>query len=109
MTFLLSVVAVNGSMDRLVLIRTIQLNAIAFAVYALPWLSKLGRWQSSLDATRSRVSDDLLKLQIGLAITLNVLVIIPVIGRLVLSPDRDIAVTIASGGDFVLGAFIIIP
>ena len=107
MTYLLSVVAVNGSMDRLVLIRTIQLNAIAFAVYALPWLSKLGRWQPSLDATRSRLSDDLLKLQIGLAVVLNILVITPVIVRLVLSPDQAVAVTIASGSIFGWVAFLI--
>ena len=44
MAHLLSVVAVNGSMNRVVLARTIQLNAITSAIYALVWLSTRTRW-----------------------------------------------------------------
>src|SRR6185369_12487463 len=38
LAFLLAVVDGHGRMDRVILVRVIQLNAITFAVYALPWL-----------------------------------------------------------------------
>ena len=44
LAFLFAVVAAKGSMDRVVLVRLAQLNAITFAVYALPWLSTRRRW-----------------------------------------------------------------
>ena len=48
LAFLLAVVAANGSMDRLVLVRLAQLNAMTFAVYSLPWISTRRRWQTTL-------------------------------------------------------------
>jgi hypothetical protein len=87
LAFLFTVVAIKGSMDRVVLVRLIQLNAITFAVYALPWLSTRRRWLAALDEQRRAVADNLLTLQIGLAVFLNGLVIVPTAYALVLGPE----------------------
>ena len=97
LAFLLAVVAARGSMDRVVLVRLAQLNAITFAVYALPWLSTRRRWLAALDEQRAALADSLLTLQTGLAVVLNVLVIVPTTWALVVAPDLIGAGTIAAG------------
>ncbi len=86
LALLLAVVAAKGSMDRVVSVRLAQVNAITFAVYALPWLSTRRRWLAALDLERGMVADNLLKLQIGIAILLNALVILPAAFALVVVP-----------------------
>src|SRR5260370_30766479 len=44
--YLLSVVAVGGSMNRVVLAQALQLNAITFGFYALAWLGMRRRWET---------------------------------------------------------------
>ena len=86
LAFLLAVVSAKGSMDRVVLVRLAQLNAITLAVYALPWLSTQRRWFAKLDQERAALADNLLTLQIGLAVVLNVLFISPGAFALVVAP-----------------------
>jgi hypothetical protein len=100
LAFLLAVVSAKGSMDRVVLIRLAQLNAITFATYALPWLSTQRRWLSKLDQQRAEITDNLLTLQIGLAVVLNVLFVWPAAFQLVVAPD-----SVGSGTD-AAGSFL---
>ena len=87
LAFLLAVVAAHGLMDRVVLIHLAQLNAITFAVYALPWLSTRRRWFRALRPAKAALADNLTTLQTGFAVLLNVLVIVPAAFGLVVLPD----------------------
>ncbi|HSK62690.1 MAG TPA: hypothetical protein VK893_02575, partial [Pyrinomonadaceae bacterium] len=95
--FLLAVVGSQGLMDRVVLVRLLQLNAITFAVYALPWLSTRRVWRERLEEHRQKLADDLLEVQVGLAIALNVLLIVPVALGLIIEPDPPGVGTLATG------------
>ena len=107
LAFLFTVVAVKGAMDRVVLVRVAQLNAIAFAVYALPWLSTRRRWLAALDEERTTVADNLLALQIGLAVVLNVLVIAPTAHVLAIAPGQAGRGTSAAGSFLGWLAFVV--
>ena len=98
LAFLLTVVAAKGLMDQAVLVRLAQLNAITFAVYALPWLSTRGRWLPALKPATETLANNLLMLQTGLALALNVLVIVPAAYALVMAPGFVANGTIAAGG-----------
>ena len=97
LAFLLAVVTAGGSMDRVVLVRLVQLNALTFAVYILPWLSTRGRWESGLSQHDQQLADYLLRLQLVLAVLLNVVLFLPVVMTLVVSPWRAGAATIVTG------------
>jgi len=97
LVFLLAVVTARGSMDRVVLVRLIQLNALTFAVYLLPWLSTRGRWENSLSQSDQRFADFLLKLQLMLAVVLNLVLFFPAVITLFVVPARAGAATIATG------------
>jgi hypothetical protein len=97
LAFLLAVVAAKGPMDRLVLVRLAQLNAMTFAVYSLPWMSTRRRWQTTLSESALTFVNYLLKLQVGVAVVLNVLLILPVVLKLVLVPDAAGIATVATG------------
>src|SRR6185503_13010385 len=86
LAFLLAVVSGRGPMDRVVLVRLAQLNILTFAVYLFPWLSTADRWQPSLTHSGRRLADYLVKLQLALAITLIVILFLPVTTGLVLMP-----------------------
>ena len=100
LSFLFAVVAANGSMDRVVSVRLAQLNAITFAVYALPWLSTRRRWLKALDAERTAIADSLLTLQMGLAAVLNALVIVPAAFGLVVAPE-SVGIGTNAAGSFL--------
>jgi hypothetical protein len=99
LALLLSVVSVHGLMDRIVLVRLVQLNVITLAVYLLPWLSTRRRWQPALDQRGQRVADYLLKLQLLLAISLNAALILPALGVMLLFPGEAGNGTAAVGSD----------
>lgn len=84
--FLLSVVAADGSMDRVVLIRFFQLNAIVCALYGIVWLSFRSRWQGRLHETESRFAQQLFTAQIGLALIALLSVLMPAAIMLILWP-----------------------
>ena len=97
LAFLLAVVTSRGLMDRVVLVRLVQLNALTFAVYMLPWLSTRGRWESPLSQSDQRFADYLLKLQLALAVVLNLVLFFPAVITLFVAPARAGAATIATG------------
>ena len=97
LAFLLAVVSAKGSMNTVVLVRLAQLNAITFAVYALPWLSTRRRWLRVLEPARAALGDNLLTLQTALAVLLNVFVIVPAAYALVITPGFVTNGTIAAG------------
>ena len=97
LAFLLAVASGHGLMDRVVLIRLVQLNVTTLAVYLLPWLSTRNRWQSGLDQRGQRVADNLLKLQLLMAISLTAGLLLPALCSLVLFPVHVGAGTLAAG------------
>jgi hypothetical protein len=76
LAFLLTVVAAHGAIDRVVLVRVLQLNAITCAVYIMPWLSTRRRWQPKLNQGDQRFGEFLLKLQLFCAVGLNAALIL---------------------------------
>ncbi|HEX5890668.1 MAG TPA: hypothetical protein VFY61_18285 [Pyrinomonadaceae bacterium] len=97
LAFMLAVVSGKGLMDRVVLVRLAQLNAITFAVYALPWLSTRRLWQQKLDQQGQKLADKLFGVQVWLAIGLNVVLIAPVALGLIVEPEPPGIGTIATG------------
>jgi hypothetical protein len=97
LAFLLAVVTSRGLMDRVVLVRLVQLNALTLAVYLLPWLSTRGRWEGGLSQKDQRLADYLLKLQLALAVVLNLALFFPAVTTLVVAPEKAGAGTIATG------------
>ena len=71
LAFMLAVATGGGVINEAVFVRLVQLNAITFAVYSLPWLSARSPWQSSLKGSDLRFANFLLKLQVGIAVVLN--------------------------------------
>jgi hypothetical protein len=107
MAYLLTVVAVHGSMDRIVLARTIQLNAITSALYAIVWLSGQARWKNALTVSAKAVAASLLELQVGIAVALNVALIGFVTFSLIESPDWTGRGTAAAGSVYGWLAFVL--
>ncbi len=107
MTYLLSVVSVNGSMNRVVFAQALQLNAITAAIYALIWLGARSRWFEQLAEPKSTTAKGLLRLQAGIAIVINALLIAPVAVRLVLQPGWVGIGTVESGSLFGWFAFLL--
>ena len=97
LAFLLAVVTGNGLMDRVVLVRLVQLNAITSAVYMLVWLSTRRRWQTTLNHGDQRFADFLLKVQLGIVATLHVVLFAPVVTSLIWAPESIGLGTIATG------------
>lgn len=97
LAFLLAVVSGNGLMDRTVLVRLAQLNAMTCAVYMLPWLSTRSRWHSALTKSERKIADYLMKFQLGLVVVLNVVLFAPVIINLIWAPASIALGTIAAG------------
>jgi hypothetical protein len=97
LAFMLAVVSGKGLMDRVVLLRLAQLNALTFAAYALPWLSTRRLWLSRLNQFRQKLADDLFDVQVGLAIGSTLAWIVPVALWLIVEPEPvDISI-IAAG------------
>jgi hypothetical protein len=103
LAFLLAVVSSRGLMDRVVLVSLMQLNAITCAVYMLVWTSTRRRWQPALNQSEARFAGYLMKLQLGILITLNIVLFAPVIINLIWAPLSIGIGTIAAGS--LLGWF----
>jgi len=97
LAFLLAVSTADVPFNTATLVRLVQLNALTFAVYALPWLSIRRRWQSVLTESDRRFGDYLIKLQLGLAIVLNLALILPTLFELVRVPRSAGVGTLATG------------
>lgn len=98
--FLLAAGHAAGSMDRVVLVRLVQLNILAIAVYAIAWLSTRRLWLGKLDQNRRTLADTLLEVQIGFAIAFEILLIAPLTLQLVLEP-APIASAVIVGGSLL--------
>jgi hypothetical protein len=107
LAFLLAVVGARGAMDRVVVVRLAQLNAITFAVYALPWLSTRGRWLAALDHEKARLAGYLLKWQIAFAVVLHVLLYLPIVVDLIGWPTSSAVAAIAAGSFLGWLAFVV--
>jgi hypothetical protein len=122
---IVSVSGLNGPMNRIVLVNSLQLNAIAAAAVALVWMSTRMWWlaprAADLNGTeskqkeensaiadsdaaqhsalwdRERVERVLLSCQMSFAIILNALIIIPLLLHLVASPNEVGRATFAAG------------
>jgi len=97
LAFLLAIATAKGSIDEVALVRLVQLNAMTFAVYSLPWLSSQRRWRLALNEGDLRFADYLLKLQLSIAVVLNVVLFGPVLFELVRFPGGTSAATLATG------------
>lgn len=97
LAFLLAVVTANGSLDNVAFVRLVQLNAMTFAVYSLPWLSTRRRWQSALNQSDVSFANFLMKLELGIAVVLNIVLFLPIVFVLVMEPWKAGAATIAAG------------
>ncbi len=97
MVYLLAVAALHGSMNRVVLAHTIQLNAMTSALYALVWLGMRKRWLRRLTAVEAVTAERLFKFQITIAALLNVLLFVPITLRVIGRPDVVGIATIEAG------------
>ncbi len=71
MIYLLGVVAAAGSMNRVVLVSVIYLNALTFSLYALAWLSRTKRFSSFLSEPERLRTQYFLRTQVCLAVGAN--------------------------------------
>lgn len=107
MVYLLSVVAVQGSMDRVVSVQVLQLNAIASALFGLIWLRAHGRWSTGLTEANARQAERLLTLQAAIAIASNAAVIVPVALRLAERSSWPGSGTFAAGSSLAWLALVL--
>jgi hypothetical protein len=97
LALLLAVVSAQGAMDRVVLVRLVQLNAITFAFYLLPWLSTRKRWQTKLSQADQRFADFLLKFQLVIAVALNSFLLLQGLTSVMLNSGQGGAGTLGIG------------
>ena len=97
LAYLLTLLSGESFDDGVALVRVVQLNVLTFAVYSLPWLSSRGRWQSALNEGERKFANFLIKLQLGIAIVLNAMLVLPILFELVRVPAGADAVTLAAG------------
>src|SRR6185436_10679193 len=75
LAYLLAVIS-DGAINPADFVRLVQLNAITFAVYLLPWLSTRARWQARLNEEDQRFAGFLLKFQLFVAVALNAVLLV---------------------------------
>ncbi|HSP62266.1 MAG TPA: hypothetical protein VLQ90_04720 [Pyrinomonadaceae bacterium] len=96
-----SVAQLNGSMNRVVLVNSLQLNAIAAAGVALVWMAMRGTWMTlplPLGAGAFRGSERfLLGCQKLIAVSFVALFIVPIALHLIALPNRAGAATFVAG------------
>ena len=97
LAFLLAISTANAPFNRATVVRLVQLNALTFAVYALPWLGTRSRWKAALDAADLRFANYLIKLQLSIAVFLNALLFLPTLFELLRVPENAGAATLAVG------------
>jgi hypothetical protein len=93
---IISVASVNGPMNRITLVNSFQLNAIAAASVGLIWMATRRFWAGPSDELPSS-ERALLICQQALAIALNALLILPLVSHLVAFPDGAGLATFAAG------------
>ncbi len=94
----LAIAGVGGSMNRVVLLQVLQLNALASAALALVWIATRGWWMRDPNRSESIALEKYLKIQIGLAAAVTALPIIAIALWLFLSPTGAGLATVEAGG-----------
>ncbi|HEY0544940.1 MAG TPA: hypothetical protein VGC91_06045 [Pyrinomonadaceae bacterium] len=84
---LLTIAAVGGSMNRVVVAQVVQLNVIATGGFALLWLATRGWWMRGATLEQAQRAEGYLKLQIGIGLIINAALIVPLVLRLAARPD----------------------
>ena len=97
LAFMLAVFTGGGAINEAVIVRLVQLNAITFALYSLPWLTVRLQWQSALKGSDLRFANFLVKLQLGIAVVLNTILFLTVAAELVREPSGAGVGTVAAG------------
>jgi hypothetical protein len=105
LAYLLSVLGPGAPIDSVVFIRILQLNAITFAVYSLLWLGLRKTWLRGLESKATEVAM-FTKLEMLFAVALNVALIAPLAGNLILRNEVGGA-TLAAGSPLGWFAFVI--
>lgn len=95
--YLLTIVGGHHPMDRMVFETVVQLNAIAFSAFALPWLAFRNQWLPYLDQSSAKVADSLLLVQVLLAVALNLTLVVALVINLLVRPETAGLATIAGG------------
>ncbi|HSE26571.1 MAG TPA: hypothetical protein VLB68_33190, partial [Pyrinomonadaceae bacterium] len=95
--YLLTIVGGHHPMDRVVFETVVQLNAIAFSTYLLPWLASRKQWVTHLNQTSARTADGLMLIQVLLAVILNLALVLALGINLLLRPETAGLATIAGG------------
>jgi hypothetical protein len=94
---LLAVASARGSMNRVVLVQVLQLNAIAAGCFALVWLSTRGWWMRAYSKAQMATADSLLSVQVGIGLFLNLLLIAPLVYWLCARPTWAGSATFEAG------------
>jgi len=92
---ILSIAELHGPMNRVALVVSLQLNAIAAASVTLVWLATRGWWLKTEDPTRTERA--LLNWQRLVPIILNGFVIVPIAVHMIALPPRVARATFAAG------------
>jgi hypothetical protein len=87
----------NGLMDRVVVVNSLQLNAIAAASFTLVWIATRDWWMAAVDPLTGN-ERALLKIQKFIPVALDALLIIPVVLQLIALPFWAGRGTFAAGG-----------
>ena len=95
--YLLTMVGGHRPMDRVVFETVVQLNAIAFSAYSLPWLAFRKHWLRHLGQTAAKTADRLLSVQILLAVLLNLTLVVVLGINLLVTPETAGLATVAGG------------
>ena len=98
--YLLSVVEVGGLMDRVVLVRLTQLNAVTSSLFALAWLIYRHRWELVLDDKEKQIASTAMRIQVSLPVILNGLLLTPAVAVLMLWP-LELGVGVQAVGSFL--------
>jgi hypothetical protein len=94
----LAIAAVGGSMNRVVLLQVLQLNAIASAALALVWIATRGWWLRNPSTSESIALEKYVKIQIGLAAAMIALPIVSLVFWIFVSPTGAGLATVEAGG-----------
>lgn len=106
--YLLHVVtSAGGSIDTVTLVRLVQLNVIATASFAIAWVVVRIWWLRRIGATDRLVAGPLIRLQVAIAVALNLVLVIPADFWLFVSPGSIRQAIVESGSALGIVGFIL--
>lgn len=84
---LLTITAVGGSMNRVVVAQVVQLNVIALGGFALLWVATRAWWMRGATLEQLQRAERYLKVHISIGLIINAALIVPLVLRLAARPD----------------------